>query len=246
MFKPCIVVPCYNHSAGFGRIAESLAGCGVPVIVVNDGSSVVEAKSIAEICFRYSFRLLNLAKNCGKGGAMQQGFLYAYSLGYTHVLQIDADGQHDVADIAKFLVMAKEHSKAIINGVPVYDNSVPTARLYGRKITNFWVWVETCGKKVGDAMCGFRVYPLGLTMPVIRKLRFYRMGFDIEILVKSILCGVGTIDVQTKVIYPENGLSHFKMFRDNVKISWLHCCLCCFAVLTWFCKIWRFCCGKGN
>ena len=244
-FRPCIIVPCFNHSLLFADVAKLLGEMKYPVIVVDDGSNFVEANRLCGICSRYNFVLVRSFPNRGKGYAMQSGFFEAIKRGYTHALQIDADGQHCVADIEKFFDMVRKNPNCIINGVPVYDETVPLPRLYGRKITNFWVWVETFGAKIGDAMCGFRVYPLNKVNCVIKKLCFYRMGFDIEILVKSIIDGIKSIDVFTKVIYPRNGISHFKMVRDNVKISLLHCYLCGYAVLKFICKIWR-CYDKRN
>ena len=174
MFKPCVIVPCYNHAKLFEKVARNLSVLNYPVIVVNDGSCCNETDILCDICNRFGFEIINLSQNRGKGFAMKKGLSFAKNAGYTHALQIDADGQHCIGDIKSFLDMAKKNPDCIINGVPVYDDSAPKARMYGRKITNFWVWVETCGVKIEDAMCGFRVYPLYEVEKIVRNLYFYR------------------------------------------------------------------------
>ena len=93
--------------------------------------------------------------NQGKGGAVQTGLLTADKLGFTHAIQVDADGQHDLNDIKTLIKLGKTHPNSLISGRPVYDESVPKVRLYSRYITHFWVWIETLSFSVKDSMCGF-------------------------------------------------------------------------------------------
>ena len=140
-----------------------------------------------------------------------------------HALQIDADGQHDVADVPRFLAAARAAPEAMICGRPVYDDSVPRARLYGRYLTHAFVWLETLSFQIQDSMCGFRLYPLGETCAEIARAPFpSRMDFDTEAAVRLFWRGVPVHNLPTRVIYPENGLSHFRMLRDNVRITAMH------------------------
>ncbi len=227
MIKPVIIVPCFNHADAFAPVADKLLKFQLPIIVVDDGSTSQESKKIKSICSKHKFFYLKNDKNGGKGAAMITGFKFAINNKFTHALQIDADGQHEVRDIPLFLKIANSHEKDLIVGNPIYDASAPRSRLIGRKITQFWVTVETFNKNMPDTMCGFRVYPLKLIEPVLKSIRFKRMGFDIEILVKAFRYGIKLISVPTKVIYPETGVSHFRAFRDNFYISLLHSYLCC-------------------
>ena len=144
-------------------------------------------------------------------------------MGFTHALQIDADCQHNTKDIPAFLALSRMHPKAIISGVPIYDHSVPKSRLYGRRITNFWVMIETLSFQVKDAMCGFRLYPVNPVIQLVEKTKLQLgMGFDIDILVRLIWEGITVLSQSTKVIYPADGISHFKLLRDNLRISWTH------------------------
>ncbi|MBO4480809.1 MAG: glycosyltransferase family 2 protein [Alphaproteobacteria bacterium] len=226
MFKPVIIIPCFNHSDAFKDFAVGIAELGISTIVIDDGSAPSQSQHLRRICAAYDFKYIHNSKNGGKGRAMQIGFDVAHDMGFTHGLQIDADGQHDLADIKKFFELARENEKSLIVGDPLYDDSAPFARRIGRKITNFWVTVETLNLHMPDAMCGMRVYPLAETCAEMRHLRFYRMGFDIEILVKLYWRGLGIITRPTRVIYPPNGTSNFKMLRDNLYIFLLHTYLC--------------------
>jgi hypothetical protein len=122
--------------------------------------------------------------------------------------------------------LARKNPDSLIVGNPIYDSTAPRARRVGRKITDFWVMIETLNRHMPDAMCGMRVYPLKQTCSEMKRLRFYRMGFDIEILVKLYWAGLDMVARPTRVIYPPNGTSNFKMLRDNLYISLLHAYLC--------------------
>ena len=154
MFKPVILIPCYNHSDAFANFAISLCKVNIPVIVIDDGSESKQSQKLRRICSEHGFKYVHKCHNSGKGGAMKQGFVVALELGYTHGLQIDADGQHNADDIPKFIKLAENNPDALIIGTPVYDSGAPKSRLIGRKITNFWVMIETMNRHMPDAMCG--------------------------------------------------------------------------------------------
>ena len=235
-YKPIIAIPFYNHLDLFKSVAQKLEKYASFVVLVNDGSSVDETNGIKEVCQKYGFMYLELQKNQGKGGAVIRALQYANEHGYSHLLQVDADGQHNYDDIEKFLSISRDNPECLICGSPIYDATAPKSRLYGRKITKFWVFVETGGADIDDTMCGFRVYPVLSTSKILPILYFKRMGFDIEILVKSFLNGTKIINVPTKVIYPETGISHFKGFKDNFEISLMHTTLCCYALYKFIFK----------
>lgn len=228
--KTLIVIPFYNHFSCFKQVAKRFASEKQDILVVNDGSTVIETNQLVQLCKKYSFSYIFSGKNSGKGAAVLMGMQYALAKGYTHLLQIDADGQHSISDIKKFLKKSAEYPDSIINGNPIYGKEAPKSRLYGRKITTFWVSIETGGAKIGDTMCGFRVYPLHLIKKIIPILYFKRMGFDTEIIVKSYLNKINIIDIPTCVKYPKSGMSHFRPLHDNLLISIMHASLCCYAI----------------
>lgn len=206
---------------------------GLPVLVIDDGSAPDEAETLRTLAEAHpQMGLIRREANGGKGAAMYTGFREAARLGYTHALQCDADGQHEPAAIRRFVELAQQHTEALIAGTPVYDGSVPPARLHGRRITNFFIRLETGGRCRCDGMCGFRLYPLAATLPLLeRHLPAQRMGYDIQLLVEASWAGMEILEAPVKVVYPENGRSHFRMVRDNVAISLLHTKLCTLALL---------------
>ena len=227
MFRPVIIIPCFNHADAFVTVAKHLSKYTIPVMLIDDGSEKDQAKKLKQICKNYNYMYIKRDQNGGKGAAMITGFHEAMKYGFSNAIQIDADGQHDINDIPKFVELARKHPRALIVGQPVYDSSAPRSRLIGRKITNFWLAVETLNCHMPDAMCGFRVYPLGATNKILSSIHFLRMGFDIEILVKLYRAGVQIVEKNTRVIYPKSGISHFHVWRDNFYISLMHAYLCC-------------------
>lgn len=223
-FRPCVVIPIYNHKDTIGPVMDRLAPYGLPVFIVDDGSEPATRAVLAEVVARQPLvRLFRLSENGGKGAAVMRGFREAHAAGFTHALQVDADGQHDIADLPRFLERSQARPDAVIAGKPIYDASAPASRRYGRIATHVWVWIETLSLAIGDSMCGFRLYPLAPTLALIDRVAIpTRMAFDIEIIVRLFWLGVPMENLATRVIYPENGLSHFDLWRDNLRISWMH------------------------
>ncbi|MGN2616323.1 glycosyltransferase family 2 protein [Aliivibrio fischeri] len=223
-FRPCFLIPCYNHGKTIPAVVESLMSYGYPMIIVDDGSEN-ETKRILEEVTQHneSITLITLAENQGKGGAVIAGIEKAYQQSYSHAIQIDADGQHDLEALPKLIAESQEHPTALISGQPIYDESVPKSRLYGRYATHIWVWIETLSFAIKDSMCGFRSYPIGPTINVLeRAVLGRRMDFDTEIMVRMYWNETDIRFINTRVIYPEDGISHFDALWDNVKISWMH------------------------
>ena len=237
----CIIIPCFNHTEKLTDIIRQFVDKKLNVILVDDASDTHHSEIMDSLATQLkNIHLIRHQTNQGKGGAVVTGLLAAEKLGYSHALQIDADGQHDLDDIEKFIAQAEAKPKALISGCPVYDDSIPKSRLYGRSITHFWVCIETLSRKVKDTMCGFRVYPLSTTCKLLTSTRVgKRMDFDIEIMVRLAWKNIEMIFIPTKVHYPVDGTSHFRPFEDNVKISWLHTRLCVGMIIRLPILLWR-------
>lgn len=222
-YQPCFLIPCYNHGSTIAAVVSSLKPFHLPFIIVDDGSEITTQQALDELGRQEDVTLVTLKENQGKGGAVMAGIRHAHQLDYTHVIQIDADGQHDIDALPALISSSQQNPELLISGQPVYDESVPKARLYGRYATHVWVWIETLSLTIKDSMCGFRAYPVAKTVEVLNKYDIgKRMDFDIEILVRMYWEGVDIEFVETRVIYPEGGISHFDALWDNVKISWMH------------------------
>lgn len=100
---------------------------------------------------------------------------------------------------------------------------MPKGRLYARYLTHVWVWINSLSLQIPDSMCGFRVYPLPPTLALIDAVKLgKRMDFDPEILVRLAWRNQPMRWLPTKVHYPADGLSHFRLFHDNALISKMH------------------------
>nr|WP_274618470.1 glycosyltransferase family 2 protein [Pantoea dispersa] len=221
-FAPCVLIPCYNHGAMLASVLARLAPFNLPVIVVDDGSDARTKQHIAALDAP-QLRVLTLPHNQGKGAAVIAGLRAAAAAGFSHALQLDADGQHQVEDTPRMLAEAERYPHCLISGQPQYDASIPKSRLYGRYITHFWVWVETLSFSLKDSMCGFRVYPLAASLELCdRRAIGQRMDFDTEIMVRLYWQGTPSRFIRTRVTYPPSGVSHFDALHDNLRISWMH------------------------
>jgi glycosyltransferase involved in cell wall biosynthesis len=215
-----VLVPTYDNPATVRGVVEGARAYVDEVVVVDDGSAP-EGRSAVEALARDGLaRAVFRPKNGGKGAAVKAGFLAAREQGITHALQVDADGQHAIADIPRFLDAARAQPDALVLGAPVFDASAPRARLIGRRITQFWANVETLGPVIADPMCGFRVYPLGAA--IAAGARGNAMDFDPEIAVRMAWAGIRVINLPTRVRYIQGGVSHFRLGRDNALITWMH------------------------
>jgi glycosyltransferase involved in cell wall biosynthesis len=222
-FRPCGLVPTFDNPATIRRVVERIRAFLPDVVVVDDGSAAPGREAVAALGREGLAHAHHREHNGGKGAAVKTGFEVAQALGFTHAVQIDADGQHSIEDLPRFLEAARSRPDALVLGAPVFDDSVPSSRLKARQITCFWTNLETGGKVIEDPMCGFRVYPLAAALAAGAKGD--RMDFDPEIAVRLVWMGLPVVNLPTKVRYvsrEEGGVSHFQMFWDNVRISWMH------------------------
>jgi glycosyltransferase involved in cell wall biosynthesis len=220
-----VVVPVFDHEHALPMLVDRLRATGLPCWLVDDGSSPSCAAAIdAAVAANPAWlRLERLPANRGKGVAVAAGLRAAQRAGFTHAVQIDADNQHDARDIPRFVAAARAAPGAIVNGVPQYDASVPRSRLYGRYITHVLVWLWTLSFDIRDSMCGFRVYPIApvLALDDVRPVG-PRMQFDTDVIVRLVWSGVPVVNLKTPVTYPVDGVSHFDLLRDNLRMTGLH------------------------
>jgi glycosyltransferase involved in cell wall biosynthesis len=240
-FSPCILIPVYRHGKACREVVDSIIGYGFPIILVDDGNDEETKSHLTAIKEKYpAVEILVLEKNQGKGGAFKAGVIRARELGYSHVLQLDADGQHDSSRIPFFMEKAKLSPEKLICGYPEYDESAPGHRKGAHKFANTWCAIVTWSSKIVDALCGFRVYPCEATFRFVTK-RFFdkRMGFDTEILIQLMQSGLDVEFYPVKVTYPSDGISNFHAFRDNVRISWVFTKLCIKMMILSPVMLWR-------
>ena len=225
MFRAAVVIPVYDHDLHIAALVDVLLNLQLPCVLVDDGSGSACARTLDAIAALHPehVSLVRHDANQGKGGAVLSGIARAAELGFTHALQIDADGQHDTNDVELFLSLARANPGALVTGQPRFDASVPRVRLYLRYLTHFMVCVNTLTPTLRDAMCGFRVYPVQKILELSRQVSLgRRMDFDIEVLVRLDWAQVPIILQPTRVRYPLDGVSHFRLVADNARITSLH------------------------
>lgn len=221
----CIVIPHYDHVVQFEKMLPLLADIGIALIVVDDASPEESFEKLQQLLDRQplEFTLVRHELNIGKGAAVSTALRIAQDAGFTHVLQIDADGQHDTGAIDAMLEAARQYPEHIISGEPVFAEDISRLRFFSRYITLAFCWLESLSTEIRDAMCGFRLYPVDTVIDILDNSNpGLRMTFDPEILVRALWHGVHLHFVPVNVRYPESGRSHFRYFRDNIEISWMH------------------------
>ncbi|MDQ2069990.1 glycosyltransferase family 2 protein [Natronospira bacteriovora] len=220
----CALVPVYNQPERVAEVVAGLRAHGLECLLVDDGSDPDTAAVLRKVAAADAgVHLCRSEINRGKGMAVTTGLRLARARGFSHALQVDADGQHDLNDVPGLLRLVEAEPGALVSGRPRYDESVPVGRVFARYITHVWVWIETLSLRISDSMCGYRVYPVEASLAVIDQEGVgARMDFDTEIMVRLFWRGVPVRFLPTAVRYDTGSRSTFRLFRDNVRISWMH------------------------
>ncbi len=244
--KKAVLIPVYNHGKACMEVVDTLAPfCqenDIKIILVDDGNGSETKSFLAKICEKHG-SLVDLVaneKNCGKGVAFRKGIFHAQERGFTHILQLDADGQHDSSRCGFFFECAEKNPSAMICGYPEYDETAPECRKNAHKFANMWCEIVTWQGGIVDSLCGFRIYPVDETCRFLKHGHIdSRMGFDIDILIKLIWRGVPFEFHPVRVTYPSDGVSNFHAFRDNVRISWVFTKFCFGMIVRSPLLLWR-------
>jgi predicted LPLAT superfamily acyltransferase len=220
----CAIVPSHDHHRVVGQLVARLREAGLPVFLIDDGSGEPARSVIAALHDSANGVVVaRLEPNRGKGAAVIHGFEMALAAGFTHAVQVDADGQHDLDALPRLLAAARQYPEAVVCGRPLYDRSIPLGRRVGHWITDVWVWIETLSFRIVASMCGFRIYPLAAVRSVIGQESIgQRMDFDTSILVQLFWRGTPPLLVPVKVVYPPDNSSNFKMLADNWRMTRMH------------------------
>jgi len=216
-----LTIPIFDHGATITGVVEALEQYGLPCLIVNDGSGEETCQALADLEARFDWvEVIHHPENRGRGAALRTAYRAAGERGRTHAIQLDADGQHDSTDVPKFLDAVKSEPEALILGAPIFDETIPFVRLHGRKLSKYIVDWQTRSKSVIDPLCGFRCIPIEPTLALLdREGTGDRMDFDPELIIRLVRSGTPVVNVPTRVQYPENGVSHFRMIEDNLRIA---------------------------
>lgn len=207
--KICLLLPAYNESKTIGQIIQGSSEFISEIVVIDDGSS----DETAEIASASGVVCLANATNCGKGSALRKGFAYALKHGYQLVFTMDSDGQHDPADIPRFLEHFDNTQPDILIGARQTKN-LQTSMPFHRRINNrliSYVGSKLCGQRVLDFQSGYRL----MRADVLRQvhLETARYETESELLIKAGRLGfrIESLPIQTR--YGDE-VSHIKPLRE--------------------------------
>ncbi|HTO52965.1 MAG TPA: glycosyltransferase family 2 protein [Myxococcota bacterium] len=211
-----MLIPCYEHGEPLRAVLEAIAPHGLPCLVIDDGSGPETLRRLDAIERELPFvRVRRLPQNRGKGVALKEGFALCASLGFTHAITLDADGQHETDAIPRFLEAMRKDPDALVLGEPIFDDSAPRSRIWARQLSRVAIWIATLSFDVRDPLCGMRGIPIDGALQVVQRSHVGdRMEFDPEFAGRWAFAGGAFRNVPVRVIYPPGGLSHFDVSRD--------------------------------
>lgn len=222
--RPHLLIPIYDHGDTIATVVRSLEPYALPCLIVDDGSAAATRDELDRLARAYDWVAVHhCAANRGKGAALRLGFQLAAERGASHVIHLDADGQHDAADIPRFLAAMRDAPSALVLGEPIFDASAPRYRLYSRQLSRVIVWACTLSLAIRDPLCGFRGVPLAAALAVLARDPIGdHMELEPGLAVLLYWHGVPVVNVPTRVVYRPDGLSHFDGVRDTLRMARLY------------------------
>ena len=222
-----VLIPSYNTGARLFQTVATIRRLEYPVWVVIDGSTDGTGDELCRIAEQdLDLQVFVLPCNQGKGAAILHALHLAYAQGVTHVVTVDADGQHSENDIDAFIAASRADPEAMVLGIPIFDESAPRIRVVGHRIANVFSDLVTLRSGIGNSLFGFRVYPVIPLLEVFDETRWMRrFDFDSEAAIRLSWRGVPAVNLPTPVRYfrgEDGGVSHFRYLRDNILLGFMY------------------------
>lgn len=210
-FSPAALVPAYEAESTVGAVVRGLFESVRRVVVVDDGST----DATGEAARSAGAEVVTRRENGGKGAAIRAGLERILVSDATHVAFVDADGQHDPADLPALLAAARSGEDFVIGSRMAALEAIPAYRYRTNEIGSR-ILTRMTGLEVEDAQSGYRVVAAAL----LRQLRLNARGYIIEteMLLKAARHLRRFRHVPVRAIY--GGPSHYRPFRDTWIISW--------------------------
>jgi glycosyltransferase involved in cell wall biosynthesis len=195
MRKYLVVIPAFNAATTLSGLISQVKHLhpDIDIAVVDDGS----ADESGDIARSAGAIVLTLDHNRGKGEALKTGFAYAIAHNYDVVFTLDADLQHDPAEIQRFLD-AYSDDRTILVGVRKHDQTMPFARKLSNSLTSF-VSSVFCGARILDSQSGYRLIPTAILKDIT--LSSSRFDLEPELLIKAARAGYDVNSVEISTIY---------------------------------------------
>jgi glycosyltransferase involved in cell wall biosynthesis len=220
MPRAAALIPAYRPGAALAGLVQSLLTRGfAPVVVVDDGSGPDYCEIFSPLSDLDGVRVLRHAVNLGKGAALKTGmnFILVECPGAPGVVTVDADGQHDCADVAAVAERFDADPDCLILGSRAFADEAPLRSRLGNSITQT-VMRFVAGQRLRDTQTGLRAVPRQLMK---RMLSVPAAGyeFELEMLIAAKHLGFRVIEQPIRTIYePGNPTSHFEPLRDSMRI----------------------------
>ncbi len=211
--KIAAVIPFFNENRTINQIVNNTLQYVDRVIAVDDGSTDDSSSNISE---NKNITLLKFKENRGKGFALREGLSEGIKKGYTQLITIDADLQHNPDEIPLLLYELNNFDIVIGNRL---NNLVdmPLHRRMSNKITSFLLSIKT-GQRIIDSQCGFRAF----RSEVIKNIKTVKNGFEAEseILIKASRKGykIGFTDISTIYGNEESKMTPVKTTFNFIKV----------------------------
>ena len=215
-----ILIPAYQPAPVLIDIVRSLSDSGFSgIVVVDDGSTMEHAWIFEQISHMKGAKVLRHAVNLGKGAALKTGmnFILVEHPEVSGIVTVDADGQHDPADVILVARRFAENPEALVLGARAFAGHVPLRSRLGNSITQTAMRL-VAGQRLSDTQTGLRAIPRGL---VERMLSVAASGyeFELEMLIAAKHLGFEVIEQPIRTIYEAgNPTSHFEPLRDSMRI----------------------------
>jgi glycosyltransferase involved in cell wall biosynthesis len=207
MTKILALIPAYNEASHIRDVVTG-ARTHLPVLVVNDGSTDDTATRAEEA----GATLLDQIPNQGKGAALRAGFRWTLDAGYEAVITLDADGQHDPAEIPKFLDAYADDQADLIIGAREFEDMPPIRRL--ANTVGRWSFSWAIGQPILDNQSGYRLISRRLTEAILISGEA-GFEFEVEMIVICVQRGFTLDWVPIRTIYADEG-SHIRPWHHTV------------------------------
>jgi glycosyltransferase involved in cell wall biosynthesis len=209
----CVVIPAYNAEGTVGAVVRGALAFLEVVIVCDDGST----DDTARVAREAGAHVIRLPENRGKGYCLRRLFAEARKMGFDVVIAMDSDGQHDPADIPRFLDAHRNDPGSIIVGSRMADeDAIPVHRRNSMLVARFYVCLAA-NRYIDDTQCGYRLYPLS----VVESMALHKERYvtETELLVKSGDSGVSIRSLPMRAVYLPNQKTYFRSVPDVAAIS---------------------------
>lgn len=210
-----VVIPCYNAGPNVGRVVRNVLDVVDRLVLVDDGSTDGSLDNLG-----LSVQLIRFPRNRGKGAAMLEGFRAALEEPKAQcVVVVDADGQHNPAEIPRLYAAFVEKRADLVIGSRNFDQPhVPWASWLGNTLTSL-VTGLLLRRRLADTQSGFRLHSRRFLQDVLSSVAGGRYETEMEILARAIKGGYSIVSVPIETIYESgNPTSHFRKLRDSWRV----------------------------